>query len=144
MNSRLRRLRHEACRDEVASPQINTTPLIDVMLVLLIMLIVTIPIRLGSVALRIPHDARAAPRTPAIVDLSIGPGRLLRWNGVPVPSEQGLRRLLRGAASADPPVQLDLHPDAQASYDTFARVLVTAQREGVTRMGIVQAAHGGR
>ncbi|MBU6440190.1 MAG: biopolymer transporter ExbD [Betaproteobacteria bacterium] len=144
MKSRLRRMRREARQDDVASPQINTTPLIDVMLVLLIMLIVTIPIRLGSVVLRMPHDAPAAPRSSRIVDLSIGPGQLLRWNGVPVSSDRSLRGLLHAAAAEDPPAQLDLHPDPRASYDTFARVLVTARREGVTRMGIVQAAHGER
>ena len=144
MNSRLRRMRREASQDDVACPQINTTPLIDVMLVLLIMLIVTIPIRLGSVELRMPRDAQAAAPAAAVVDVAIGPGRQLRWNGVPVPSEQRLRALLHAAAAAHPPAQLHLHPQAQASYDAFARVLATAQREGVTHMGIVPAAGGRR
>lgn len=131
-------MRRAARQDEMASPQINTTPLIDVMLVLLIMLIVTIPMRLDAVDLHMAGAARAAPRPPAIVDVDIGPGEQVRWNGVAVPSEQRLQALLRAAARGDPPAQLHLHPSPRASYDAFARVLATAQREGVTRMGIVQ------
>ena len=124
---------------EIAAPEINTTPLIDVMLVLLIMLIVTIPVRLDAVDMTTPPaQARTPPKPPVVVDVEIGPGRRVLWNRLPVLSQSQLQQLLRGAASSTPPEEVHLHPDARASYDTFARVLATAQREGVTRMGIVE------
>ena len=139
MNSRRRRARLQAQMHDLAAPEINTTPLIDVMLVLLIMLIVTIPVRLDAVDMTTPPpQAHTPPKPPVVVNVGVGPGHRVTWNGAPVGSQEQLRRLLRDAAHASPPEQVHLHPDARASYDTFARVLATAQREGVTRMGIVE------
>ncbi len=146
MKPRHRRARLQAAIQDVAAPEINTTPLIDVMLVLLIMLIVTIPVRLDAVDMTTPPAAAAPPHPPVVVDLRIGPGEQLAWNSTPVRSQAQLQRLMHAAAVAAPPVELHLRPLPQARYDTFARVLATAQREGVTRMGIVEqaaAAHAG-
>lgn len=143
MKSRRRRLREQAAAQDLATPDINTTPLIDVMLVLLIMLIVTIPVRLDAVDMTTPPPHPAPPpRPPLVVQVRIGPGELVRWNREPVPSQNRLEQLLYEAAHAVPPVELHLHPSPRARYDAFARVLATAQREGVTRMAIVEGPQG--
>ena len=143
MKSRRRRLREQASAQDLATPDINTTPLIDVMLVLLIMLIVTIPVRLDAVDMTTPPPHPAPPpRPPVVVELHIGPGEQVRWNRQPVPTQERLEQLLYEAAHSSPPVELHLRPSPRARYDAFARVLAAAQREGVTRMAIVEGPQG--
>ena len=119
--------------------EINTTPLIDVMLVLLIMLILTIPIQTHAVKLDMPTDAPAQlpPTPPAVVQIDVAPDGSLAWNGEPVTSRAQLETRL-AAVSADPaPTELHLRPDKAAPYRAVAMVMASAQRLGVTRIGLV-------
>jgi len=119
--------------------EINTTPLIDVMLVLLIMLILTIPIQTHAVKLDMPTDAPAQPQQapPAIVQIDVAPDGSLAWNGEPVASRAQLETRLE-AVSADPaPTELHLRPDKAAPYRAVAMVMASAQRLGVKRIGLV-------
>src|SRR5947208_3972742 len=79
---------------------INTTPLIDVMLVLLVMIIITIPVQLHAVGLHLP-DANPPPSAhrPEVVQVDIGPTGALAWNGAPLPDRAELARRLAGAAA---------------------------------------------
>jgi biopolymer transport protein ExbD len=116
----------------------NTTPLIDVMLVLLIMLIITIPIQLHAVNLDMP-TGNPPPKTtePEIVKIDIDEKSQIFWNGVLVVDRNALENLMIEAAAK--PVQPEVHfrPNKLAKYDTVAQVLVSSQRRGLTKLGIV-------
>jgi len=117
---------------------INTTPLIDVMLVLLVMLIITIPIQLHSVNLNLPTGNPPPPLVkPEIVKIDIDAGGVTYWNGEIVPDRAALEDKLRTAAAQAVQPELHLRPDKAAKYDLVAAVMVSSQRLGLTRIGIV-------
>ena len=117
---------------------INTTPLIDVMLVLLIMLIITIPIQLHSVELNMPTGASSQPTTlPQVVRIDVDFDGAVLWNGEPVADRATLETRL--SAVADQPDQAEVHlrPNKLAPYKNVAAVLASAQRLGVTKIGLI-------
>jgi biopolymer transport protein ExbD len=117
---------------------INTTPLIDVMLVLLVMLIITIPIQLHSVNLNLPTGNPPPPLVkPDIVKIDIDGAGVTYWNGEVVPDRAALEDKLRTAAAQAVQPELHLRPDKAAKYDIVAAVMVSSQRLGLTRIGIV-------
>jgi len=116
---------------------INTTPLIDVMLVLLIMLIVTIPPRTHAVNLELPAARAAATAPPAVVRLAIDFDGSMTWNGVPVPDRAALESRLRAAAAMTPQPELHVAPNNLVKYDYVAMVLAESQRLGIVKLGIV-------
>ena len=117
---------------------INTTPLIDVMLVLLVMLIITIPIQLHSVNLNLPTGNPPPPLVkPEIVKIDIDGGGVTYWNGEVVPDRAALEERLRTAAAQAVQPELHLRPDKAAKYDIVAAVMVSSQRLGLTKIGIV-------
>ena len=117
---------------------INTTPLIDVMLVLLIMLIITIPIQLHSVNLNMPTGT-PPPTTeiPVVVKLDIDSAGEVYWNAEPVPDRQALEDHIRRAIAQPTQPEVHLRPDKAAKYDVVAGVMATAQRLGMKKIGIV-------
>jgi len=117
--------------------EINTTPLIDVMLVLLIMLIITIPVQLHAVNLNLPQGTPPPPaKPPEVVRIDVDQDGTITWNGESVPANQIEARLLEQvAALADQP-EVHLHPNKRVKYDTVAAVLAAAQRAGVTKLGV--------
>ncbi len=116
--------------------EINTTPLIDVMLVLLIMLIITIPIQLHSLALDAPQPAPPPVVPPAVVALDVDADGTVRWDGEALADRDALEQRLRQAAAPGGP-EVHLKPDPRTAYKHVAAVLAAAQRLGVTRLGIV-------
>jgi biopolymer transport protein ExbD len=119
---------------------INTTPLIDVMLVLLIMLIVTIPIQTHAVRMDMPQGN--PPPTlvpPAVVALDIDFDGTILWNGIELPDRASLEQHLRVAAATDPQPEIHVAPNRLAKYSAVAMVLAAAQRLGMTRIGLVGA-----
>ncbi len=116
---------------------VNTTPLIDVMLVLLVMLIITIPVQLHSVNLELPSAAATPPPvTPQVVKIDVLPGGQLLWNGEPMAAAALEAKLTEAAALPDAP-EIHLRPDRSAKYDTVAGVLAAAQRHGLAKVGLV-------
>jgi len=117
---------------------INTTPLIDVMLVLLVMLIITIPIQLHAVNLNMPVG-NPPPQLvkPEVVKIDIDPSSQIYWNAEVVPNRADLEERLRTIATVDPQPELHIRPDKRAKYDVVAAVLASAQRLGVTKLGII-------
>jgi biopolymer transport protein ExbD len=117
---------------------INTTPLIDVMLVLLVMLIITIPIQLHSVNLHLPTgNPPPPPVKPEILKIDIDPASAIYVNGELIPDRKALEeRFTQEAAKAVQP-ELHLRPDRKAKYDVVAGVMASAQRLGLTKIGIV-------
>ncbi len=119
---------------------INTTPLIDVMLVLLIMLIITIPVQTHGVKLDMPRDNPPPMQVqPEVVDLAIDFDGTMTWNGIPVADRAALEQYLRAAAAKDPQPEIHLAPNRLVKYAAVAEVLAEAQRLGVVRIGLVGA-----
>jgi biopolymer transport protein ExbD len=119
----------------------NTTPLIDVMLVLLIMFILTIPVMTHAVKLDLPHSPPAERQpTPEVLDLEIDFDGAVYWNGSRVPSMQALDHYFRSESHKDPQAEIHLRPDRRAKYDVVARVLASAQRNHMKRIGFVNTA----
>ena len=117
---------------------INTTPLIDVMLVLLVMLIITIPIQLHSVNLNMPTGNPPPPLVlPEVVKIDIDSTGATYWNGEVVPDRAALEAKLTEAASKSPQPELHLRPDKGAKYAVVAAVMASSQRLGLTKIGIV-------
>ena len=117
---------------------INTTPLIDVMLVLLIMLIITIPIQLHSVNLNMPAGNPPPPtKEPVVVTVDIDFDGTVLWNGEALADRRALEeRLQRAAAEPDQP-EVHIRPNKLVEYKSVATVLASAQRLGVTKLGMV-------
>jgi biopolymer transport protein ExbD len=116
----------------------NITPLIDVLLVLLVMLIITIPTQLHSVDMALPG---AAPPTrsaePLVVRIDITAHNQLLWNGEALADRGQLQSRLLAAAHAPEQAEIHVHPDRHASYDTVAAVLSASQRLGLRKIGVV-------
>ncbi|GAB3765891.1 hypothetical protein GCM10028796_24130 [Ramlibacter monticola] len=117
---------------------INTTPLVDVLLVLLVMLIITIPVRLNAVAMELPgRDAPVPAEPPAIVQLEVDAAGRFVWNDEPLADRGALEARLREAAAAPNPPEIHLRPHPRAKYDAVAAALTSAQRLGLVKIGLV-------
>jgi len=112
--------------------EINMTPLIDVMLVLLTLLIITLPIQTNAVKLDMPHGPNGD--MPIIVNLGIEFDGTIQWNGAPV-DRATMDSYFLDASLADPQPEIHLNPDKLAKYDVVAKVLADAQRIGVRKIG---------
>ena len=120
--------------------EINTTPLIDVMLVLLVMIIITIPVMTHAVKLDMPRPSPNQPTEriePEIVNLEIDFDGTILWNGTAINDIGTLERYFRIEATKSPQPELHLRPHRRAKYDTVAQVLAMAQRNGIQRIGFV-------
>jgi len=115
--------------------EMNTTPLIDVMLVLLTLLIITLPIQTHAVKLDMPAPNPNPPTViPETVELVVDFDGTVLWNGVPV--DRGtMQSYMRDAALKDPQPEIHVSPNRLAKYDAVARVLADAQRLGATSIG---------
>ena len=119
--------------------EMNTTPLIDVMLVLIIMFIITIPVQTHAVKMNMPVNAQNTPppKPPEIVRIDIDFDGTIYWNGETVPDRSDLEvRLYRTAQLPDQP-EVHLRPNKLVTYKYVAMVMAEAQRLGVTKIGIV-------
>jgi biopolymer transport protein ExbD len=117
---------------------INTTPLIDVMLVLLIMLIITIPIQLHSVNLNMPvGNPPPPPKPPVVINVDVDFDGSIYWNGVVVADHNTLENYLKQIAAQDDQPEVHLKPNKIAQYKYVAEVMASAQRLGVTKIGLV-------
>ncbi|MBB6191667.1 biopolymer transport protein ExbD [Sphingobium wenxiniae] len=118
--------------------EMNTTPLIDVMLVLLIMFIITIPIQTHAVKIDLPQNA---PPTDSVIDpvknkVAIDPGGVITWNGSPI-DLLTLRQYLQQSLRLPVEPELQFQPNAQTRYVVVDEVLAEIKRAGVTKLGFV-------
>jgi len=119
---------------------INTTPLIDVMLVLLIMLIITIPSQLHSVNLDMPLPSNAPKKAdPVVYRVDVDANSVVNLNGKPLASRAELELKLKEAAQMQPQPEIHIRSHAKARYEVAASVMAAAQRGGLTKLGIVGA-----
>ena len=118
---------------------INTTPLIDVMLVLLVTLIISLPIMTHAVKLDMPNTHQPPPppdQRPEVIDLEIDFDGTVVWNTTPVQLAQ-LEGFFHTEAQKDPQPEIHLRPDRRVKYDYVARVLASAQRNRMKKIGFV-------
>ena len=118
---------------------INTTPLIDVMLVLLVTLIVTLPVMTHAVKLDMPNP-NAPPQPPEVIDLESDYDGTVVWNGTPVASLDQLEGFFHTEAEKDPQPEIHMRPDRRAKYGTVAKVLAAAQHNHMKKIGFVNVA----
>jgi biopolymer transport protein ExbD len=118
--------------------EINTTPLIDVMLVLLIMLILTIPLQTHAVKLDMPVGTPpAALKQPEVVQIDVDFDGTITWNGVVVPDRPALEAKLAAVAAEPDQAEPHLRPNRLVAYRNVAAVMASAQRLGVTKIGLI-------
>lgn len=118
--------------------EMNTTPLIDVMLVLLIMLIITIPIQLHSVNINMPIGTPPPPTVPPqVVTIDVDFDGKVFWNGEGLADRAALEARLSATAALPDQPEVHLRPNKLVEYKDVAMVLASAQRLGVTKLGIV-------
>ncbi len=117
---------------------INTTPLIDVMLVLIIMLIITIPIQTHAVKMNMPvGPSSPPPKPPEIVRIDVDFDGTIGWNGAIVADRAELENKLAMVAAMPDQPEVHLRPNKLVSYKVVAMVMASAQRLGVTKIGLV-------
>jgi len=125
--------------DDEPMMDINTTPLIDVMLVLLIMFIITIPIQTHAVKLDLPQDQpnqQPPPIDPVKNKIVITPQDQILWNGAPI-NQETLRLYLDSTQTMNPVPELHLQPEPNARYELVDQVLAVTKRARVEKMGFV-------
>lgn len=120
---------------------VNTTPLIDVMLVLLVMLIVTLPLMTHAVKLDMPRpNPNSEPPPPAeIIQIGVEFDGTVTWNGSPIDMAT-LESYFRSEAQKVPQPEIHLRPDSRARYDAVANVMAAAQRQKMVKMGFTNVA----
>jgi biopolymer transport protein ExbD len=124
--------------DQDVMIDINTTPLIDVMLVLLIMLIITIPIQLHAVNMDMPAGNPPPPLIkPEVVKIDIDSQSVVYWNGLPVANRAELESKIQVAAKQRCNRKSICGPNKLAKYDVVAGVMASTQRLGLTKIGII-------
>jgi biopolymer transport protein ExbD len=117
---------------------INTTPLVDVMLVLLVIFIITAPLLTHAIRLDLPQaQAAASAEKPDTITVSIDAQGRVYWNDVPVADAAALETRMREAAARTPQPDLHLRADQQVVYRKVAEVMAAAQQSGLSKIGFV-------
>ena len=118
---------------------VNMTPLIDVMLVLIIMFIITIPIPNNAININLPNGApppKSNEKPPEIINLKLDAQGKIFWNGQPVENKQALENLFMTVSQKSEQDQIKLQPDRMTEYKQVAMVMAMAQRLNITKIGI--------
>jgi biopolymer transport protein ExbD len=127
----------EGGEDEVVST-INTTPLVDVMLVLLIIFLITIPVVIKTVPVQLPQVSNEATKTkPENVVISVDADGGIFWNNVLVPSTNELFERMAKVAVMQPQPEVHVRGDKTTRYEFIGRVIVTCQRAGILKVGFI-------
>jgi biopolymer transport protein ExbD len=135
MSPKSKRLRKGA--DAEVMMDINTTPLIDVMLVLLVMLIITIPIQLHAVNLEMPVGTPPTNEIkPEKVQIDIDEKSTVYWQGLPVSGAE-LDEKMTTLAAMNPQPEVHIRPNKDCQYAVFANVLSTSKRKGLSKMAVI-------
>ena len=118
--------------------EINTTPLVDVMLVLLIVFMITIPVITQTVPLELPHVENIPTETkPENINISVNRQGQVFWNQGLIQSNEELLRRFEGIARQQPQPEVHVRADQQTRYEYVGRVIVSAQRKGILKVGFI-------
>jgi biopolymer transport protein ExbD len=123
--------------DQVVSA-INTTPLVDVMLVLLIIFLITIPVVTTSIPVTLPKERNEIRETkPENIVLSVDTKGNIYWNDLRLPNTNALLDRLKKIAVLDPQPELQIRGDGQADYSSVGKIIYAAQRAGIAKVGFI-------
>ena len=123
--------------DEVVS-SINTTPLVDVMLVLLIIFLITIPVVTQTVALNLPKESNIARQTkPENIEISVNKDGDVYWNAQLVADNEALFQRLKKIATMTPQPEIHIRGDEKSRYESIGRVVFACQREAILKISFV-------
>ena len=123
--------------DEVVST-INTTPLVDVMLVLLIIFLITIPVVTTSIPVTLPKERNEIRETkPENIVLSVDAQGRIYWNDLRIPTTAALVERLKKISVLTPQPELQIRGDGKAKYDSVGRIIYAAQRAGIAKVGFI-------
>ena len=124
--------------EERAMSEINTTPLVDVMLVLLIVFMITIPVITHTVPVELPKVRNEATKTaPENINISVNKDGQIFWNQTLIPDTPALLERLKGAAVLKPQPEVHVRADQTTRYEFVGRVSLTAQRAGIQKVGFI-------
>ena len=129
--------RSEVDENEVLST-INTTPLVDVMLVLLIIFLITIPVVTHTVPVKLPQERNVPTQTrPDNILLSITENGDVFWNQTPMTSHRDLVERLKKESVKDPQPEVHVRGDQKTRYESIGKVVVACQQAGITKVGFI-------
>jgi biopolymer transport protein ExbD len=124
--------------DEKPMSEINTTPLVDVMLVLLILFLITIPVITQSVKVDLPQAANIPTQTkPENINIAVDAEGNVFWNTALLPSQDALLERIKQIAVLDPQPEVHVRGDRNTAYEHIGRVIVTCQRGGIQKVGFI-------
>lgn len=117
---------------------INTTPLVDVMLVLLIIFLITIPVITKTVKVTLPKAANIATDTkPENITVAVDSSGTIYWNNTAVPDTTALIELVKVEAVKDPQPEIHIRGDAESRYEDVGKVMYSIQRGGIVKVGFI-------
>ena len=123
--------------DEITST-INTTPLVDVMLVLLIIFLITIPVVTQSIAMTLPKEINIARQTkPENIEISVNKDGDVFWNNQPVADSEALFQRLKKIAVLNPQPEVHIRGDEKSRYESVGRVVFACQRASILKISFV-------
>jgi biopolymer transport protein ExbD len=118
--------------------EINTTPLVDVMLVLLIIFLITVPVITKTINLQLPHAVNIPTETkPENITIAIDPNGHYYWNDKSVPDQNALLERLKTVAVLKPQPEVHVRADKNVRYEYVGRVVVLTQRAGILKVGFI-------
>jgi biopolymer transport protein ExbD len=124
--------------DDEPMSAINTTPLVDVMLVLLIIFLITVPVITQSVRVNLPKAANIPTQTkPENVNIAVDVDGNVYWNTAMIPTQEALLDRLKGVAVQDPQPEVHVRGDQQTKWENVGRVIVLCQRSGIQKVGFI-------
>jgi biopolymer transport protein ExbD len=124
--------------DDEPMSTINTTPLVDVMLVLLIIFLITVPVITQSVTVDLPKAANVATQTkPENINIAVDVSGNVYWNTAMLPTQEALLIRLKEVAVMDPQPEVHLRGDRQTKWENVGRVIVLCQRSGIQKVGFI-------
>jgi len=124
--------------DDQLNATINTTPLVDVMLVLLIIFLITIPVITKTVKVSLPKAANIATQTkPENITIAVDPQGNLYWNNEQVATREQLVDMIKAEAVKDPQPEIHIRGDSNARFEDVGRVIYSIQRGGIVKVGFI-------
>ena len=124
--------------EEEAISAINTTPLVDVMLVLLIIFLITIPVVTTSIQVQLPKERNEIRETkPENIILSVDRAGGIYWNDLKMPTTAALLERLKKIAVLDPQPEVQIRGDGGADYSSVGKIIYTVQRAGIAKVGFI-------
>ena len=124
--------------DDALTSAINTTPLVDVMLVLLIIFLITIPVVTQTIAMQLPKETNIARQTkPENIEISVNKDGDVFWNAIPVPDNEALFQRLKTIAVLNPQPEVHIRGDLGARYESIGRVVFACQRAAIAKISFI-------